>query len=809
MSDDEFSGSLLDVLKTVKEGKNRSENPSSQTGGPSANAAPTTTGSSSEVMNILVPQARPPAAPAPAQNLPYPVGGGPKLDPGQSVTPPGGTTIHNGGVGDIGASPAAPSVLGLIDVLAIVKNDDIAAHTGAKIDLSDANRTNPRPVTVTLPSGGKFSIRTSMGDDFYTRSVVMTGPDGQPYVDFDSTTRRFNEPILGFGTHFDMEEDADGNPKRAIIYGSSSAKEILFGPEGLTIVPLDPKQREFKLLPAPLDTGIIAVNGTQVGSLEGVRVVSNTTASEMQTGANWLDRYAYRLFPGAIDNVELATRDLTVTAPGGKSVPLGVGRLSGAIGATTLPLAIWGDMQGGDSFQRASVREGTGLLTGLALSAATGAGLGFFAGGVGAVPGFFAGLIAGMAGSYAGSKAMDYVLPPDFGGPDGRVENPPPTWLLPDDPASLREYIGALEQSEPEKPTNHGYVGRGPANYDSYNTKKYLHDEWQTQIDAAREKLGQVENPKAEHRAAGGYISGPGGSTDDLIPAWLSNGEYVVNASATADNLPILQAINSGWVPSADLLHGLVPGFSPVGWTGVYTTPKRTLDPAEWSSIMPPQPESGGSGIDLEALIESSRIQPIKTLESPGPSPWKLKTLELPGPSLSVPDDSRQRPATSDENAGPFGLDQNVLARGFLEGAIAGAKGGPFGMLGGGVSGLAVTAGGAIGTAIGTALMPALGPAAPLGPVIGEALGSTIGQMGAEALLEPVEQVVGYAADTAKEVIGNGFGLVDLAEGPGGYTPRQDIYNFNGMDPKSAAIAVERVRRRRSLAQQRGGGLGR
>jgi TP901 family phage tail tape measure protein len=46
--------------------------------------------------------------------------------------------------------------------------------------------------------------------------------------------------------------------------------------------------------------------------------------------------------------------------------------------------------------------------------------------------------------------------------------------------------------------------------------------------------------------AAGGYISGPGTSTSDSIPAMLSNGEYVINASQTKKFLPLLQAINSG-----------------------------------------------------------------------------------------------------------------------------------------------------------------------------------------------------------------------------------------------------------------------
>lgn len=46
-------------------------------------------------------------------------------------------------------------------------------------------------------------------------------------------------------------------------------------------------------------------------------------------------------------------------------------------------------------------------------------------------------------------------------------------------------------------------------------------------------------------KAAGGLIQGPGGPKDDVIPAWVSNGEYVINAAATAANLPLLHAINN------------------------------------------------------------------------------------------------------------------------------------------------------------------------------------------------------------------------------------------------------------------------
>jgi hypothetical protein len=46
--------------------------------------------------------------------------------------------------------------------------------------------------------------------------------------------------------------------------------------------------------------------------------------------------------------------------------------------------------------------------------------------------------------------------------------------------------------------------------------------------------------------ATGGYISGPGGPTDDKIPAWLSNGEYVIRAAAVDKyGVDALHAINA------------------------------------------------------------------------------------------------------------------------------------------------------------------------------------------------------------------------------------------------------------------------
>lgn len=50
--------------------------------------------------------------------------------------------------------------------------------------------------------------------------------------------------------------------------------------------------------------------------------------------------------------------------------------------------------------------------------------------------------------------------------------------------------------------------------------------------------------------APGGKVRGPGSGTSDSIPAYLSNGEFVVNAAATKEFMPLLNAINSGGMKS-------------------------------------------------------------------------------------------------------------------------------------------------------------------------------------------------------------------------------------------------------------------
>lgn len=61
--------------------------------------------------------------------------------------------------------------------------------------------------------------------------------------------------------------------------------------------------------------------------------------------------------------------------------------------------------------------------------------------------------------------------------------------------------------------------------------------------------------------ATGGMIHGPGTGTSDSVLARLSNGEYVVNARASAMNRPLLESINSGRINS-------LPAFSKGGIVG-------------------------------------------------------------------------------------------------------------------------------------------------------------------------------------------------------------------------------------------------
>lgn len=79
--------------------------------------------------------------------------------------------------------------------------------------------------------------------------------------------------------------------------------------------------------------------------------------------------------------------------------------------------------------------------------------------------------------------------------------------------------------------------------------------------------------------ADGGYIAGPGTSRSDSIPAMLSNGEFVVNARATARNRGALELLNARGYADGGLIGSAATTGVPVGATAV------TIDPAAVAAL--------------------------------------------------------------------------------------------------------------------------------------------------------------------------------------------------------------------------------
>lgn len=115
-----------------------------------------------------------------------------------------------------------------------------------------------------------------------------------------------------------------------------------------------------------------------------------------------------------------------------------------------------------------------------------------------------------------------------------------------------------------------------------------------------------ISGESAKNRARrlykdGGRIHGPGDGRSDSIRAWLSNGEFVVNAKQTAKHLPVLEAINKGKEPQfrepkfAD--GGLIglPGM----FAGMMGGMQRALINATWNA-------AANKRVEMDAATEGS-----------------------------------------------------------------------------------------------------------------------------------------------------------------------------------------------------------
>lgn len=194
------------------------------------------------------------------------------------------------------------------------------------------------------------------------------------------------------------------------------------------------------------------------------------------------------------------------------------------------------------------------------------------------------------------------------------------------------------------------------------------------------DKVSPIELP--EGFATGGYVSGPGGPRDDLIPAMLSNGEFVINAAATKRNLALIKAINAGldlggdpsgvarfakggliedtkkWLPSVDPLPYVWGGVGPNGFdcsglagevfarvqdlarnTRYFTTSSNFADsgfapgPGLFSIGVDPGSHMAGNlaGLGFEARSTATGIFVGNSAKSPASFPRQFHLAALPG----------------------------------------------------------------------------------------------------------------------------------------------------------------------------------
>ncbi|WP_062984616.1 hypothetical protein [Nocardia anaemiae] len=413
------------------------------------------------------------------------------------------------------------------------------------------------------------------------------------------------------------------------------------------------------------------------------------------------------------------------------------------------------------------------------------------------------------------------------------------------------------------------------------------------------------------HLAVGGLLRGPGTGTSDSIIAAVSNGEFVVNAAATSKTLPLLQAINAGWVPSADFLHGMIPGFATggrvpgkafaesmdsagylmggfsrtsidcSGMVAATVNDALGLDPfgagrmstqteGSWLKSKGALPGLGGPGDMAIAWYDNGgganghtamRLSDGTGVESRSGDGVVIGTGATPVTS-SMFDHQMHIPAAAllgGDLGGPAG--GNTSGGSGLGGGLSGGTGtgGSTGGSGGGNGGAANTSGATpvfvvnwpTGVNV-AASTPGVVPTSPdtlSSTEFGSTTPTTSSPMSADQSTHPLanlpipgakelfngpapwymaatpEQAVanlGAQANTLaqrttsdvqnffqnnwREMLETGAGVLGMGAFAGGGGHQMTVIN-NGMDPNSAAAAVERVWRRRTLATQRSGGF--
>jgi hypothetical protein len=106
--------------------------------------------------------------------------------------------------------------------------------------------------------------------------------------------------------------------------------------------------------------------------------------------------------------------------------------------------------------------------------------------------------------------------------------------------------------------------------------------------------------------ASGGYVSGPGSATSDSIPAWLSNGEFVIRAAAVRRyGVQFLAALNG--MRLGNSVKGGVPGFALGGLVESFNRSMLNASPVP----MPSLGADGGAslpGTSFDLVIGAERF---------------------------------------------------------------------------------------------------------------------------------------------------------------------------------------------------------
>lgn len=124
-------------------------------------------------------------------------------------------------------------------------------------------------------------------------------------------------------------------------------------------------------------------------------------------------------------------------------------------------------------------------------------------------------------------------------------------------------------------------------------------------------------------KASGGYIAGPGTSTSDSIPARLSNGEFVVRASAVAKHRAVLEAINSDRIPrfaDGGLVGNAGSGAAPMIAPSNIIAPQISVSVQGSAGQSPQDQERTGKAVaeSVQHHIRTLIAQELRTQMRPG-----------------------------------------------------------------------------------------------------------------------------------------------------------------------------------------------